>query len=960
MRNRFALILLAASLFLVSWSTTVLGQAGAPSLSASPQSLEFSNHTIGTLTPLTLTVVNGSDKAISPSLKIVGEKTEDTPSEFGASSKCLNSIPAKQSCDITVTFAPVIIAKEGAEKRSATLVLSDDSGEPLKVGLEGNAFQTVTVSPNLLEFEAQFGNTVNVQRTVEVTNYTSSALSGILVTATGDFTESHAGCAGPINPGGSCAVGVSFTPKLVGEASGSLTITANSASVGQIPRVVSLRGKALVRCKIPPFSWHDLLRDPTFLIVMAICGFYFLGLVLVRWHMIAKPARQQIVAEVEVVRSRAIAETAWLADTPEIQQRLERIHVLLDQSLYPFKSKRFPTNLHWQGRKAADDTAETDPKYFYGPTRFFNALFWSRGHELASWTLAHEAEVQLADLLSLERVRARLESAEQELRKIETPLAISMADRVHESLAAGDAQLLDRARQLLQQLEGLLKPQSVQEAALDLWLADLRRRVNEVLQTFGEWVQKSASPSTGLDECKARLQDLITNINSLEAIKSDLAQIPTTDNSNPTAASLQAATGFLSKLAAAIADAQAKLSNTMLETCNATVSALTALGADAVKTASALKAVSAPDQVKAYESLASLCKSQSNLIGDLTQATVPNPRVTLLVDILAALQQQKEYLQKITQADATAVSADLGNYRQVILQLASVAPLSSELLGKISSVLLGEVPAPLGRWRALLHEALDIIFESVDEGYFQLMSWHNKMIWLVGCALLFIFVLAASLGNPVLLLVGAVGGLMSRLTRTTSAAETKDDSGATWGSLFLSPLTGAFCAWGGILLVILGVKLNVLGVALNLDWCNPYDPTALAIALLFGFMERLFDTLTAQIQDKLTKTPAPAAASTMPTPASPAPKITNLSPTSAVLGKEVAITVTGSNFQKGATASLTRDTGEPDPAKKLDYNGSTSIVVTCVPMGAKAFSATLTVTNPDKQSDTSKLNVTAS
>jgi hypothetical protein len=80
-----------------------------------------------------------------------------------------------------------------------------------------------------------------------------------------------------------------------------------------------------------------------------------------------------------------------------------------------------------------------------------------------------------------------------------------------------------------------------------------------------------------------------------------------------------------------------------------------------------------------------------------------------------------------------------------------------------------------------------------------------------------------------------------------------NDYGATWGSLFLSPSPGALPAWGGILLIISGLKLNILGTALNLDWCNPYEPVALAIALLFGFSGRLFDSVTGQIQDKLLK-----------------------------------------------------------------------------------------------------------
>ena len=104
----------------------------------------------------------------------------------------------------------------------------------------------------------------------------------------------------------------------------------------------------------------------------------------------------------------------------------------------------------------------------------------------------------------------------------------------------------------------------------------------------------------------------------------------------------------------------------------------------------------------------------------------------------------------------------------------------------------------------MLAEALSLIYDNTDNGFFQLASWHNKVMWLVGRALLFMFGLAVTLGNAVLLLLGAVGVLLSRLTRTTTAADVPNDYGATWGSLFLSRSPGrsrpgvAFCHHPGI------------------------------------------------------------------------------------------------------------------------------------------------------------------
>lgn len=881
----------------------------------------------------------------------------DTPSEFSWNSSCLKDVPAKKSCEITVFFTPAAIGKDKGEgeDRSATLTVISDKGDHWDVSLTGRAFQNLNVSPAVLEFESQMGT--GSARSVQLTNYTNSVVNGITVTATGDFTESHPDCSTPLAPGGSCAILVSYSPKQAGVTSGSVTITANVSNLGKLPRLVSLYGMGLNRCKIHKFSWSDL----EFWLVLLISGLYFLGLALVRWHMIAKPARAQLVADVEAVRAHAVAETAGLPDSPELNERLARIHFLLDEAVYPFKYKNFPISTAEQGRRKFP--LPTVPPWYSSSTRFFNAVFWTRGQELAGWSLAHESELELIALLPVEAVRARLETAEQQLRDINTPLAVALANRVRESLASGEALIVERARQLLQQFQMLAKQLTAQNAARDAWLADLQQRLLNSLQQFCQWVPKNAAAAATADDCRSRLQPLLENATDYRTLVTDLSQVPGLLNV-PTQLRtlLQKIADFFTQLAAAIQTTQTQIADTTLtaDACNKLLSSLAAFGSDAQKLVDELGKPPAPDQVNTYQTLLNLCKSQSALVSVMTQATTSSPGLALLRDLLGALQRQNELIQKINLAAANGTMADFGSTRDLVLLLASEPPLPSELVSRIDKLLVGEAPPPLERWRALLVEALTLIYENMDTGFYQLASWHNKMMWLVGCALLFMFALAVSLGNAVLLLLGAVGGLLSRLTRTTAASEVSNDYGATWGSLFLSPLTGALSAWGGILLIILGLKLNILGMALNLDWCNPYEPVALAIALLFGFSERLFDSVTGQIQEKLLKS-APSSAPpavTTPAPTLPAPKIASLSPSTATIGQQIQFTVRGSNFQPGATATVTNDTGGTAPAQ-LDFKDATTVVVTCTPAGAKSFTATLTIANPDKQMVTAKFNSTA-
>jgi hypothetical protein len=158
---------------------------------------------------------------------------------------------------------------------------------------------------------------------------------------------------------------------------------------------------------------------------------------------------------------------------------------------------------------------------------------------------------------------------------------------------------------------------------------------------------------------------------------------------------------------------------------------------------------------------------------------------------------------------------------------------------------------PIGRWKALLYEALGLIYDRKDTTFSALMSWSNKAMYLVCSGLLLIVSLGAVLGHGELFLLGATGGGLSRLTRTLFREDVPTDYGAAWTTLFLSPVVGAIMGWAGILLVILGYEFNILGSALKVDWCNPSSPVALGLAFALGFSERLFTGILSQLDQKV-------------------------------------------------------------------------------------------------------------
>lgn len=175
------------------------------------------------------------------------------------------------------------------------------------------------------------------------------------------------------------------------------------------------------------------------------------------------------------------------------------------------------------------------------------------------------------------------------------------------------------------------------------------------------------------------------------------------------------------------------------------------------------------------------------------------------------------------------------------------------LANSINVALVGTHPASIKRQRALLAEAIDLVTEQIDLVFTRMTAWHNKVTWLIGCGLMLIVLLATALQHEVLFLMGAVGGLLSRLQRALKHENTSTDYGAEWTSLFLSPVAGALAGWSGILLIIVAAELHLLGTPLKIDWCNPYTPLALGSALLLGISERSFDALVQKL-DKAVET----------------------------------------------------------------------------------------------------------
>lgn len=222
--------------------------------------------------------------------------------------------------------------------------------------------------------------------------------------------------------------------------------------------------------------------------------------------------------------------------------------------------------------------------------------------------------------------------------------------------------------------------------------------------------------------------------------------------------------------------------------------------------------------------------------------------IALLTDAVEALTPQAAALSGQLDSALKDANFSQGQWKQLLQQVQQYITPQLDIAMRIREALA----IPIDRWRSLLAEAISFVSDRTDTDFASLISWQNKTLWMVGCGLLLVLALAGVVEHAVLFLLGATGGLLSRLSRNLQRADVPTDYGASWTTLFLSPVAGALAGWAGVLLIILGVQLEVLGQMFGkVDWCSPCAPAALGVAFLLGFSERAFDGILDQLQDKV-------------------------------------------------------------------------------------------------------------
>jgi hypothetical protein len=219
------------------------GVTGTLGLTVSPTTIKFPSQVAGTQSPISpnILLTNTGTSPVTISSIVLGGTN---PADFAISNGCPSSLsqgPTGNTCNVTVTFTPA-----AAAAYTATVTITDNAGAATVVNISGTGVadtKLLTVTPTSLTFDPQVTETTSATQYITVTNTGNYTVTFTSVTITGNFALASQGCTGTIAPGGTCSIGVTFTPTSASSTAKTGTVTiADNSTVGSGKQTVSLSG----------------------------------------------------------------------------------------------------------------------------------------------------------------------------------------------------------------------------------------------------------------------------------------------------------------------------------------------------------------------------------------------------------------------------------------------------------------------------------------------------------------------------------------------------------------------------------------------------------------------------------------------------------------------------------------------------------------------------------------------
>ena len=213
---------------------SLLGVGIASPLTLLPGSLDFGSVRVLSSATLPVQVTNtGASPVTFGAIAATGDYT--------ASGTCPapgGTLATGATCTLQVTFAPVTVGVRAGILSVATSA----STNPLTVPLTGVGTQThLSITPASLAFGSVPLNALSVL-SLTLSNGGSTAITGISLATTGEYSVSAPCGVATLAPQSSCAVQVTFTPTALGSRPGTFVVTSSDAGS---PAVVPLSGTAV-------------------------------------------------------------------------------------------------------------------------------------------------------------------------------------------------------------------------------------------------------------------------------------------------------------------------------------------------------------------------------------------------------------------------------------------------------------------------------------------------------------------------------------------------------------------------------------------------------------------------------------------------------------------------------------------------------------------------------------------
>jgi len=198
--------------------------ATGPVLQAAPSPVAFAATTVGATSATTTVTISNS--GTGPASAVTASSGDTTHFPISANT-CNNvTVNAGASCSFAVAFHPTL-----AGSASGTITVNRTGGT-LSVGVSGTG--TATATPGQLSmstsigFGSQLVATTSSATSVTITNIggTAVAVSSVASNNPSEFAIASNSCS-TVNPGASCAVGVTFRPTVAGTRSATITVASN-------------------------------------------------------------------------------------------------------------------------------------------------------------------------------------------------------------------------------------------------------------------------------------------------------------------------------------------------------------------------------------------------------------------------------------------------------------------------------------------------------------------------------------------------------------------------------------------------------------------------------------------------------------------------------------------------------------------------------------------------------------